>query len=75
MVRHGGKIERTVVAPVENDDTLLKEIHIVTFPDQAAFDAYRRDPALAGVAHLRERAVVATEVMIGEAGPDYHDAL
>lgn len=43
MSRHGGAIERTVVES-ENDATdVFREIHIVSFPDQSAFAAYRTD--------------------------------
>jgi hypothetical protein len=50
---------------------MFKEVHFVTFPDGAAFDAYRQDSALAEIAHLRTESVVATEVLVGEDGPDY----
>jgi uncharacterized protein (DUF1330 family) len=75
MATHGGRIERTVVVtPVATPDRLT-EVHIVTFPDASAFDAYRRDPRLAAVAHLREASVVATEVLVGEDGPCYRSDL
>ncbi len=70
MSRHGGAIERTVVAPGESEE-LFREIHIVTFPSHEAFAAYRGDQALRAIVHLREESVVATEVIEGEDGPDY----
>ena len=43
----------------------------MTFPDEPAFLAYRADARLAELAHLRDASVVATDVLIGEDGPDY----
>jgi hypothetical protein len=71
MARHGGAIERAVVIPPGDDEDLFREIHIVTFPDEGAFAAYRADTGLADVMHLREESVVSTEVLVGEEGPDY----
>ncbi|MCB9564073.1 MAG: DUF1330 domain-containing protein [Kofleriaceae bacterium] len=74
MARHGGRIERTVVAPGGGDDATFREVHVVTFPDAAAFAAYRADPdpALAALAPRRAAAVIATELLVGADGPDYH---
>jgi hypothetical protein len=71
MARHGGAIERTVVIPPAGAEAPLKEVHIVTFPDEGALHAYQRDPALQEVLHLRAGSVVATELLIGEDGPEY----
>jgi GNAT superfamily N-acetyltransferase len=71
MQVHGGRIERTVVVAPEPASSLVKEVHVVTFPDGAAFRAYRNDPRLAELAHLREASVVATQVLVGEDGPEY----
>ena len=71
MAAHGGRIERTVVVAVEDQPGLVREIHVVTFPSERAFRAYRDDPRLGELAHLREGAVVGTEVFVGEDGPDY----
>lgn len=71
MARYGGAIERTVVVRDLDSDDRFREIHIVTFPDRDAFDAYRRDAELAAAAHLREESVIATEILIGEEGPAY----
>jgi hypothetical protein len=43
----------------------FREIHIVSFPDGAALDAYRRDPELRNLAAMRERAVESTIVVRG----------
>jgi uncharacterized protein (DUF1330 family) len=68
MATHGGRIERTVVAAAAAPD-LVREVHVVTFPDVRAFHGYRDDPRLAEMAHLREASVVHTELLVGEDGP------
>jgi hypothetical protein len=73
MATHGGRIERTVVAAADAPD-LVREVHVVTFPDELAFRAYRGDARLAEVAHLREASVVHTELLVGEDGPHYDGA-
>jgi uncharacterized protein (DUF1330 family) len=70
MAAHGGRIERTVVI---DGSELFKEVHVVTFPGAAAFAAYRSDPRLAQMAHLRDESVLDTEILIGEEGPTYGD--
>jgi len=71
MADHGGRIERTVIGPVEGRPDLLTEVHVVTFPGEAALAAYRADPRLRDLAHLRDAAIVSTDVLVGEDGPDY----
>jgi hypothetical protein len=71
MTRHGGRIERTVVVSPPGSPDLLKEVHVVTFPDEAAYRAYRDDPRRGELAHLRDESVVHSEVLAGEDGPDY----
>jgi hypothetical protein len=73
MRRHGGAIERTVTvsAPPAPAGT-FREVHLVSFPDGASFTAYREDPALVALAGLRDQALAATEILLGELGPDYH---
>src|SRR5258706_11130652 len=61
MARHGGAIERVVAIRCEEAE-LFREVHIVTFPSQEAFDSYRADPELPRLAPLRAAAVVATEI-------------
>ena len=74
MARHGGAIERTVRSlPASPDDGsgTFRELHLVRFPDEAAFRSYRADPELAALAELREAAIVATELWTGTDGPLY----
>ena len=71
MKKYGGIIERTVVIPPKKSEDFLKEIHIVTFPDDPAFQAYRQDEEIRALAPLREASVVKTEIWFGKRGPDY----
>lgn len=68
MARHGGAIERTMVEPSSVPGEVT-ELHWVTFPDRESFDAYRQDPALDAIRHLREASVIKTELRLGEPGP------
>jgi len=71
MKKHGGRIERTVLAAADGSPDLMKEIHVVTFPSASALAAYQGDADLQPFAQLREDSVVHTEVLVGEDGPDY----
>jgi len=71
MTAHGGRIERTIVVSGDGAAELFKEIHVVTFPSEKAFAAYRGDERLRELARLRAQAVVHTELLIGEDGPRY----
>jgi uncharacterized protein (DUF1330 family) len=71
MARYGGRIERTVVVVPDAAPGLTKEIHVITFPSEQAFAAYRNDEQLARVAGLRDESVVQTELFAGEDGPSY----
>src|SRR5712692_742493 len=71
MAKYGGAIERTVVIAPQNTEGFLKEIHIVTFPNEQAFLAYQQDSDHKIVACFRPESVAQTELMIGEEGPDY----
>jgi GNAT superfamily N-acetyltransferase len=74
MADHGGRIERTVVVTPAATPDLVKEIHVVTFPDARALQAYRGDARRDALAHLRDASVVATEIFVGEDGPRYDAA-
>jgi len=72
MRDYGGAIERTVRIDDGSGETFV-EVHLVRFPDEAGFQDYRANTALAGLRHLRDAAVVETELLVGEDGPDYAD--
>ena len=59
----GGRLERAVRVPRAADAPY--EIHVLAFPSQSAFDAYRQDPRLAALAPLRENAVERTVLWTG----------
>jgi hypothetical protein len=72
---HGGTLERTVVVDdgVVDDGVSehIEEIHVIQFTDDAAFHAYKQDARLAVAKHLRDRAVVGTQLFVGTEGPQY----
>jgi hypothetical protein len=64
LARHGGAITCAVrCAPGGGDDP--HEVHVVTFPDRAAYDAYRRDPDTAALAGERARVIARSVVTSG----------
>lgn len=71
MKKYGGRIERTVVLLADGSPDVIKEVHIVTFPTEKAFAAYRQDATLAQAADLRNQSVVHTELLVGVDGPRY----
>lgn len=65
MATHGGRIERAfrVNAPSDSDEPF--EVHLVSFPDEAAFSAYRNDAQIVALAKERERLIARTEIWTG----------
>jgi hypothetical protein len=47
--RSEGRIERVIRLEQEIAGDSFREVHIVSFPNRAALDAYRRDPELAAL--------------------------
>ncbi len=66
MSRHGGAIERRIGFPSGSDPSQPNELHLVTFPDAAAFERYRHDPDIQALAGLRAKAIRKTVVWQGE---------
>lgn len=68
MARHDGRIDcaiRLKAAP-----SAPFEMHVVSFPDEAAFEAYGADPERAALQNRRDSVIVQTAVIEGfEAGP------
>ena len=56
--RHRGVLERRL-----RTDDGLTELHIVSFPSSAAFEAYRADPQRVAYAHLLERSGASLELL------------
>ena len=74
MARHGGRIDNAVRLNVPKvagqADELPYELHIVGFPDQAAYDSYLADSETAALRERRGLIISRTELMSGhEAGP------
>jgi uncharacterized protein (DUF1330 family) len=69
MAKHGGAIEHAY--ELAGDDATLRELHVVRFPSDAAFDAYRVDPELAEHAAERAQAVISTEIWPATELPPY----
>jgi len=69
MAGHDGAIERAIVFD-EGHDT-LRELHVVRFRDANSFEAYRADPRLVELQPLRDRSVIAQEILLAHDGPKY----
>jgi uncharacterized protein (DUF1330 family) len=65
MVRHGGSLSRRLAISDRASADAPSELHVVTFPDRAAYEAYRSDPELAAIAALRSRGIVRTVIWEG----------
>ena len=64
MARHGGRIERRIRLR-DTDPSAPDEVHVVTVPDQRAFEAYRSDPETRAAAALRATLVRETVIWFG----------
>ena len=73
MRRYGGVVREVVRVSNANpsSDGQPFEVHVLGFPSLAAFNSYRADSELAGLAAERSAAISRTEVLLGEAGPTY----
>jgi len=65
MHRHGGTLERRIGFASNATPDQPHEVHIVTFPDEAAFQRYRADADLQALAELRARAIRHSTSWIG----------
>jgi uncharacterized protein (DUF1330 family) len=71
MARYGGAIERTFVEEAAYPEQQVREVHVVSFPNRAAFERYRSDAELNGLKELRAVCIARTELLLGRDGPDY----
>lgn len=72
MARHGGRIDRAIRVDRTNAPADAPfEIHLVRFPDRAAFDAYRADAATLALAPRREAVIARTVVLGGHDQPSH----
>ena len=65
MARHGGNIARRISVGAEHGSDGPDEVHVVTFPSQAAYQAYRADPELSSLSALRAKAILRTVILEG----------
>ena len=71
MKRYGGQIERTI-RPVEGGDANTPfEIHVLRFPDQLQFDAFRADDELKALAPERAAVITRSVAVLGIEAPVY----
>jgi len=70
MSKFGGTILATIELDGETPET-LREIHVVSFPSEDAYAAYRAAPDLVPMMPLRERSVMSTKIVKGKPGPRY----
>ena len=72
MTAHGGRIDSVIRCAADPDGPF--EVHLVSFPSVAAYDAYRADPRAVELRARRERVLARTEVWRGAALPAYGSA-
>jgi uncharacterized protein (DUF1330 family) len=65
MLRYGGRIERVIRLQQTDEQPTVREIHIVSFPDEDCLAAYRKDDELVALKPLREAAILHTEIVRG----------
>jgi hypothetical protein len=63
MAAHGGRIDSAIRCAADAGGPF--EVHVVSFPSVAAYDAYRTDPRVLELRPLREQVVARTEVWRG----------
>ena len=72
MKKYGGSIVHVVrpyTAGAPSDEPF--EVHLVRFPSNEMFEAYRLDADLKALSWEREAAITKTEVLIGHEHPTY----
>ena len=73
MARYGGIIERAIrtsAAPDDRPDEPF-EVHVLRFPSQELYDAYRDDAERLSLSGERARIVTNTDILVGTPGPTY----
>jgi antibiotic biosynthesis monooxygenase (ABM) superfamily enzyme len=73
MTRYGGVIERAIrtatAAAPESDQPF--EVHVLRFPSQELYDAYRDDADRRALSAERAVIISNTDVLVGTQGPTY----
>ena len=63
MAGYGGQII-AAFETVHNSDGSGEEVHLLSFPDEAAFNAYKNDATLKSLTALRKQAIAATAISV-----------
>jgi uncharacterized protein (DUF1330 family) len=71
MKRYGGFVERAVRLEDGTPSDQPFEVHFVSFPSRAMFDAYRADEELKALSHEREAVITKSTMVVGTSGPVY----
>lgn len=71
---HGGKLVSAFVPQNAQNPDKPDEIHLIEFPDQAAFDAYRNDPKTMALSSERD-AIVSNTIVYTSASFVKYDML
>ena len=71
MRKYGGSIEKVIRTGKRVHQISPFEIHLVSFPGEEQFAAYRADLELLSLATDRESAILKTVVVPGVGGPSY----
>jgi hypothetical protein len=70
MATHGGRVEQAIRMVNGQGADAPYEVHVVSFPSGAAYDAFAADGAVTRLRGLRAQIISRTEVLAGvEAGP------
>jgi antibiotic biosynthesis monooxygenase (ABM) superfamily enzyme len=70
MARHGGRIDQAVRI-ARGQGEAPHEIHVVSFPDEAAYQAYGADPYTAALREGRAKIISRTAVLEGQEAGRY----
>ena len=73
MAAYGGRID-SAFRPAGMDSEAAQhvdEVHVLKFPDHEAFDRYKGDDRLRGLAALREKAISQSTVYVSDIEVDY----
>lgn len=71
MARYGGVIECAIRPSRASEPDAPYEIHVLKFPSQALYNAYRNDPERLSLSGERDSVITRTDVLVGTAGPAY----
>src|SRR5471032_2204626 len=73
MARYGGVIERAIRTSAASDGQSDEpfEVHVLKFPSQDLYDAYRDDAERHSLSGERAGIITNTDSLVGTAGPTY----